>query len=97
MTTEIAGVAKAIRDGLPVLRAGNAIRRELATDQTWFADFAPYFAKIDDHSINRLTRYAKRKAPEKAAVRMARKYRPILGLCQKASRGLEYRARRRHC
>jgi hypothetical protein len=71
MTTSFQDVVKAIHGGLPALRKGEAIDRELATDLTWFADFAPYFAKIDDDSIDCLTRYAERKIKKEATDPMA--------------------------
>jgi hypothetical protein len=73
MTTAIAEVVKAIRDGLPALRKGEAIDRGQDTD--WFANIGPYFAKIDDDSLDRLTRYAKRKIKKSQRLQ----WRPIRG------------------
>jgi len=61
MMTAAEEVAKAIRDGLPVLRSGKAIEPGQAPDLTSLAQSAKYFATIDEKYINDLARYAKRK------------------------------------
>ena len=72
MTTAFQDVARAIRDGLPVLRAGDAIDRGIATDETSFAFNATHFARINDSSIDRLTRYAKRKIKKRPRLQWCR-------------------------
>jgi hypothetical protein len=65
MTKVIEEVVKAICSGPPPLRVGEVIDRRQATDLTWFAYGAPYFAKINDATIDALARYVKRKAKKR--------------------------------